>query len=463
MCGITGFIDSQGDARAAVQNALLSLRSRGPDGEGVYSPQKSIAIGQTRLAITGNAKLPWAGKTVSIAHNGEIYNAKELAQQFSLKWTTDNDSEVILRFLEKRLNAGDSLTKAVSQFMVHARGDYAVVGIHEGKLFGFRDPVGIRPLWWGKSSRFAGFCSETLALKVKNCTFPSPVLPGNLVVLDGQKEKITQLATLTPAKKHTTISDLHRVLNEAADFQTRGLSHCGVLFSGGVDSSLIARLVAKRVKKVTLFSVGMKGSMDLDHVEEVASQMGNNVSLKIKEIKPEEIRALTVESLERLEQFDLLQAQLAVPMLALSKFISRKEKVVFSGQGSDELFAGYSHYKRVYASDGEKGVQQEVNRQALDWWARNLNREDRMVAGNGIEERFLFWDQQVVKTALSLPIKEKITSATDETRKHAIRKIALLEGVPNEVAYRKKHALQYSTGVAKQVEKFFSKEILFEN
>lgn len=461
MCGIIGFFDAQGNAQDAVENGLMPLRARGPDGQGIHASSKKIAIGQTRLAITGRATLPWVGKKVCIAHNGEIYNAKELAKKFSLRLSSDNDSEVILRFLEKELVNGQSLRQAVSKFMNHARGDYAIIGTCEGQLFGFRDPMGIRPLWWGRSARFFGLCSETLSLKVKNMTFPSPVLPGNLIVFDGKKEKIISLLLLK-AKKPSTVEELHRVLKEAADYQTRNLNHCGVLFSGGVDSSLIATLVSKRVKKVTLFSVGMKGSLDLNHVEQVAKQLESNVSLRVREIKPEEIHSLTMESLERLERFDLLQAQLAVPMLALAQFISGKETVLFTGQGSDELFAGYSHYKQVYAKEGEKGVGFEVDRQVHDWWARNLDREDRMMAGNGLEERFLFWDQQVVKTALALPVSEKIQSSTDELRKHAIRKIAILEGVPVEVAHRKKHALQYSTGVAKQVERFFAKQPILE-
>lgn len=456
MCGIAGWFDREGKAKEAVENALLSLEGRGPDGKKVYEYNKNLAIGQTRLAITGKAELPWIGKKVSIAHNGEIYNWKELSKKFKLKLESNNDSEVIVRFLDNQLNQKKSLSSAVKLFMQHAIGDYAVVGISKDTLFGFRDPVGIRPLWVGQSSRYVGFSSETLNLKVKNCTFPSPIQPGHLTTIKNgliKDEMILDLKKIVSVQKKGSIKSVHHALKKTIDLQTKDLNHCGILFSGGVDSSLIAQMVINRVKHVTLYSVGLEGSSDLMHAKEAASQLSRKVNHEMVVIKPEEVPKLTMEALKRLERFDLLQTQLAVPMLALAKHISGKERVLFTGQGSDELFGGYKQYQRVFESEGKKGVEQELIREASDWWSRNLDREDRMIASYGIEERFPFWSLPVIKESFSLPLVYKIKSKEDSIRKHAVRQIALIEKLPESIAMRPKHALQYSTGVAKAVEK----------
>lgn len=456
MCGITGWFDQEGNALAAVKNSLLSLKSRGPDDFGAHQVNAQLAIGQTRLAVTGTPQLPWVGRHVSIAHNGEIYNWKELAQKNKLNLSSDNDSEVILRFLEQKLGKGKTLLNAVKQFMQQANGNYAVVGTYQNCLFAFRDPVGIRPLFIGQSSRYSGFSSDTLSLKVKNCTFPIPLKPGHLAVITKGKltiRNVLDVSNWMKKNKKTTIDSLHHAMKQAADLETHGLQQCGVLFSGGVDSSLIAQLVIQRVPNVTLYSVGMEGSSDLIHAKEAALRLGKKVKHELIVIKPDEIRSLTMEALKQLEHFDLLQTQLAVPMLALAKHIAGKGKVLFSGQGSDELFGGYKQYQRVYATEGKKGAEKELEREVKDWWARNLDREDRMMGGNGIEERFIFWNQLVIKQAFSLPLSQKIKSKDDEVRKHAIRTIALREGLPHDIALRPKHALQYSTGVAKAVEK----------
>lgn len=262
---------------------------------------------------------------------------------------------------------------------------------------------------------------------------------------------------------------LRSAFDAAIAEQTKNIPRAAVLFSGGLDSSLVAKAVSLRVKKTELFSVGTAGSQDLGFVEEVADEMG--LKLHVRTVCASEIPAYIKKTKKALfghvpewahfgkRQNSVLGSELAKSKLQLQigvpEFIALEQvkkhgfPVFFSGQGGDELFCGYSSFKRVLEEGGYKAVETEILRFLEIMPSRNLAREQALAKHFSLEHRMPLMRPAFVQAALKIPAQEKITSPEDEMRKHALRALARELGVPEKACSRPKKAIQYGSGIAK--------------
>ncbi|MCR4369389.1 MAG: asparagine synthase C-terminal domain-containing protein, partial [archaeon] len=238
------------------------------------------------------------------------------------------------------------------------------------------------------------------------------------------------------------------------DLQTAGLKKAAILFSGGVDSSLIAKAVLDRVPKTTAFVAGVEGSHDLGVAKKSASQLG--IDLISLEMSEKDVQKSALECVGILTFFDSMQIGIAVPALACCQKISNAgHKVVFSGQGSDEIFCGYSSYVNALSSGGYPAVEEELWNAVSRMWSRNFFRDDAIASSCSLELRVPFMAKDFLAAAMSIPAQKKILSASDDLRKHPIRALAISHGVPKEIAMQKKKAMQYGSGSQKIVNRLF--------
>jgi len=208
------------------------------------------------------------------------------------------------------------------------------------------------------------------------------------------------------------------------------------------------------VKKTILFTAGLPNSSDIVFADKAANEMG--LKLIVCEIQKDELPSLVMQVMRSLSFFDLMQLGIAIPIFVCSKEAKEhKLKVAFSGQGSDEIFCGYSSYQKTLLQKNESEVKEQIWNSLSNMWSRNLYREDIISMHHSLEHRLPFLDLEFLRHAMALPLKEKITSPTDNLRKHAIRKIAKKLKVPAESIMRKKKALQYGSGVQKELSKLF--------
>ncbi|MDO8627603.1 MAG: asparagine synthetase B [Candidatus Diapherotrites archaeon] len=482
MCGITGLICLKGqDCSFELVHAMTALKHRGFNGFGLQVEEENLkaenlkelygkklpgnlGIACNRLAVTGEGLQPFQScdRKISLVHNGEIYNYLEIKEELKLhKFESNTDSEIIVHFLEEQLSKGKTLEKAVHEFMQKARGSYAVILKIGEELYAFRDFVGVRPLWFGTNNDFLAVSSEPKPLRKINIIYPQPLLPGHLLKLSSKGTELGKIFTIQDFRKSipkkTSLNELKNSLLEAVEIHTRNVKKCGVFFSGGLDSSIVAKLVSEKVKNLELITVGLQDSEDIVSSEIVAKELDLKFSPRI--VEKDELPGYVLRCLEHLPFFDQMQLEIGlVEFIASEHAFTKGLKVCFSGQGSDEIFAGYSYYKDAFKSGGEKSVE-EMQWGSLDnIWSRNLMRDDLMAMANTVEIRLPFLDSEFLKHAMALPVKEKIFSAQDELRKHALRKIALELGVPKIAAEKPKKALQYGSGLGKEIKKLFSKK-----
>ncbi len=472
MCSVIGIYSKNlGDVSQKAQELLSVLKHRGPDGFGVKSknfelksknysdlkkiPKTNFILGHGLLSTTGYSFQPITKGNVSISHNGQIYNFEDFLQKKSEN--PASDSEVIADFFSKELSK-KSITTAVENFVKKASGEYSIGFIYKNKIFAFRDILGLKPLWFGENDSVVAFASEPAALMKIDIQFPQPLLPGYLLEISSKGASTKKILGIEFLKKN--ISKKHSFDSFKDGFektifeQTKGLKKAAVLFSGGVDSSLIAKAVSKNVKETILFVAGVKESPDVKVAKKTAKEM--NLPLEIIYLDEKNISSLAFKCMKYLSFFDEMQIGIAVPELACAEKIKEKGiRVVFSGQGSDEIFAGYSSYIKALDKGGFSEVEKELWFSLSRMWSRNFHRDDIICSRESLELRVPFVGLGFLKEAMAYPAEKKILSKNDLIRKHPIRELAEFYDVPKSVVLRLKKAMQYGSGSQKIVSKLF--------
>ena len=466
MCSVSGVISKKKEnVFLHLTESLFDLRHRGKDSFGVSVNGKTLVsknlsflnksflkgsagIASSTMHITGKQLQPLDFSGYSLVFNGEIYNFFEFSD-------SDSDAVFVKEFFEKELKK-NSVEKAVQKFMLKANGEYAIALMHKNKIFVFRDVFGIKPLWFGENDFFSAFASEPKPLKKMNINFSFPLLPGHLLILSDKGIQTKQVFSFDLLKKScsnkASFSGLKNSFSSSIALRSRNLDKAGVFFSGGVDSSLIAKAVSSIVPKTELFTAGMENSHDIDSAIKASEELGLKLHTRI--IQKDELKDLALKSLSLLSFFDEMQLQLSVPTYTVCELAAKKGfQVIFSGQGSDEIFGGYHNYSKVLAS--KNSVQEEIWHSIFNLWSRNLYREDLLSTHFYLEHRLPFLDKNLVCTAMRIPVKQKIFSSKDLLRKRILRKLALNYGLSKEIAFKPKKALQYGSGVSKHLSKLF--------
>ncbi len=215
-----------------------------------------------------------------------------------------------------------------------------------------------------------------------------------------------------------------------------------VLFSGGLDSSLLAKICLDIGCEPKLFSVYMAGSSDEKHVKKAAERMGINLVDKV--ISPKKIPGYIEEVSRAAQTKNPLDVSIGVPMYAGLEMASDSGyEHVMVGQGADELFAGYHRYLKMDGKELAEALARDVEE-------INILRDVRIAESLGVSLIFPYLDQVVVELGLSIPVDWKIRN---ETRKYILREVAKRRGLPEEIYAREKKAIQYSTGMDRIVRK----------
>ena len=461
MCLIAGGIGSNLKEKFIVM--INAGKHRGEDSFGVWTdggvlksddfsevseiPDGSIGILQCRLAMTGSKAFtqPFVNE-FALVHNGEVYNHRELRGWLGGKevsFESDVDSEVILRLLEHFLGQGLSVEGAVGKAMRMLEGDYAVA-FSDGKvIYLFRDPVGIRPLYYSPGGFFASEKKVLWAIGEEAI----PVKPGELVRISREgvsAKKIFLLEELRrkPLTGKRAVDAVLRTLNCAV--RHRVGEKTGVLFSGGLDSSLVAFL-ASEYSDVILYTAGAEGSPDLEWARKAADRLG--LPLREYVFNIDDVRDAIPRVVFAIEEPNPMNLAIGIPLyFATGKAREDGVKVLLSGQGADELFGGYAKYL-------ERPELMEKDLRELA--ERNLARDDKIAMLNSVEGRFPFLSLPVVSAALNIPLELKIENGV---RKAVLRKAAVKAGLPEELAMREKKAAQYGSHSQKLLEKLAKRE-----
>jgi asparagine synthase (glutamine-hydrolysing) len=225
----------------------------------------------------------------------------------------------------------------------------------------------------------------------------------------------------------------------------QGIHRCGILFSGGIDSSLAAFLARRFCGEVTLLNTCAEGSRDSQSVTEDAKIL----DLKLIETRmdSESVWNILPELIHAIGRSHRMDVEIALPF-----FLSTKEAKILgiddivSGQGPDELFAGYTKHENLFIEQGEAALKEMLNDETSRIYEVDIQRDEKAISYFGLKAHFPYLDSQFMKVALSLPARWKINPEKSPSRKIIFRQLAIEMGLPLELALKPKAATQYSSG-----------------
>lgn len=254
-------------------------------------------------------------------------------------------------------------------------------------------------------------------------------------------------------------------LRESTERVCRGLTEVGLVFSAGVDSTLVG-VLASGFAEVRAYGVGFAGSQDLVHASDVEQLLPFKVDyVGISEESVEEHLPRIVAAVG---EPNPLKVSVAVPFyFASMKAAGDGVGVMLCGQGADELFGGYNRYLKTVSDGGYTELSAELARDVEGVWDNQLHYDVSVAKSSGVELRFPYLDDEFKSAALETPAEEKIKTVAGEgeyecvdevggvryIRKYVLRKMAEKVGVPNRVIKRPKKAAQYGSGSEKILKK----------
>jgi len=487
MCTICGHYVMGGKIESNdIYDMLKKMEHRGPDTHGIYLDgilmhaenieglrdtllrETHIAMGHSRLKIVGaeNTTQPFTScdRKLSLIHNGEIYNYQKL-KTFLMhhhEFSTGSDSEVIVHLLEETYR-GD-LLDAVRKVTSLLDGMYALAVTDGTSLVAARDPIGKKPLYYIKNGNRTYFASEKKALW-NGKDNPHRVNPGDILYMDNEDIKIfegnhLQLPQIDIVDFREAVERYKQALIDSVQKRLTGLreANLGVIFSGGIDSVLIAQLLQREGKNVICYCTGTEESGDIIAARSVAEMLG--LKLKTTIIDESTVEKILPEIIRNVEESGLLQVEVAVPMYLAARLASEDNiRVMYTGQAADELFAGYPWYNGVLRESGYLQLHERIWEDMNFLYTDTLEREDKLTMAHSIELRAPYLDRDVIQTAMRISPKLKIENESDALRKRVHRQAAVELGVPANLAFRIKDPAQSGSGIHTIIENIAQKRI----
>ncbi|MBN1682292.1 asparagine synthetase B [Candidatus Bathyarchaeota archaeon] len=334
-------------------------------------------------------------------------------------------------------------------------GSYSLIVAEKNCLTCCTDFVGNIPLYVAENNEFIGAATNKKMLQ-KIGLEPKICQPGTIFQLDkyGIKETmIKSIRDLTPLNRNynDVKNQVKLLLQKAVNKRSKNMFQPAIAFSGGIDSTFLAKLYDDLGVKPNLFCMGMEGSSDFNVAEESAEAL--NLPLKMKSISLDDLEESLPKIINSIENEDFLQVSIAAPLFFASAEANiRGNKIIVSGNGSDEIFAGYAKYSKEYI-ESEKNSIKILNEDIKNSYKNNFERDWKIVADNGLELRCPYTDQSLIEYTRTIPLHYLMSKTDFNQRKIILRKIAEEIGIEKKIAARPKKAAQYSSGLANGIKK----------
>jgi len=504
MCGIFAILNNELPIDF-IKTQFEKGRGRGPE----HSVYKNIMIkadyGFHRLAINGlndESNQPIIINNVALICNGEIYNYKELYEEMDIEPETDSDCEVIVHlYIKYGIEQTLQLLDGVFSFVLTDYRSYS----ENVKMYIARDPYGVRPLYVMQSTiknKVVAFASELKQLseicqilntKPKRTESPMSIDNDPHIEIE-DKYSVVQFIPGTYSRYELGLMVMSKwnLIKESVFFHSTGFrsivydkhydqskiseqiqyyfvnavyKRCctterpiACLLSGGLDSSLVAALVndfhiMRGLPAIETYSIGLAGSEDLEKARIVADYLGT-VHNEIVLTEDDFLNAIP-QVIEAIESYDTTSVRASIGNWLLGKYISEHSnaKVIFNGDGSDELCGGYLY---MHKAPDNLEFDGECRRLLKDIYLFDVLRSDKSISSHGLEPRTPFLDRTWTQFYLSIPSELRNHRANGQCEKFLLRNAFCQENylnvrgqplLPGEILWRRKEA--FSDGVSK--------------
>lgn len=442
MCGFSVYTGSDKKVRVDIPAEFQKLKYRGPDNTIINDFDVSGWMAFHRLKImdvSDNGNQPMVHRNIHLVCNGEVYNYPELKDQYkdSFSFSSSSDCEVIIpMFLEKGIK--QTAQELDAEFVC------VIYDSEKDKYYAARDPIGIRPMFYGYTEQGdIMFASEMKALD-KVCKTVKAFPPGHYY----ENGKILPFRDVSRVDKFSD-DELDEVLKNINHYLTRGVEKrltadvpVGFLCSGGLDSSLVCAIAARMLDKpIRTFAVGIdEDPIDTRYARIVAEYLGADHTEVL--FTRQDIFDTLSTLIYNIETWDITTIRASMGMHLVSKYISENTdiKVLMTGEISDEIFG----YKYTDFAPSPSAFQKEAEKRVREIYMYDVLRADRSISSNGLEARVPFGDLDFVDYVMK--IKPELKMNFTGVGKYLLRKAFEGDYLPNEILYREKAAFSDAVG-----------------
>lgn len=440
MCSIIGYCGKSipaEDFKAYFQRTV----SRGPDMSRILNTGDAM-LGFHRLAIMGlneNGMQPFTRNNRSVVCNGEIYGFRPLKKEMEEKgysFVSDSDCEILLPLYEQY--GTDMFSKLDAEFAL------IIYDGEAGKLIAARDPIGIRPLYYGYLENgeiiFASEAKNLVGLCGKILPFP----PGHYY-MDGKfvcYREISKPVALYRDDLDTACKKIHDKLMAGIEKRLDADAPVGFLLSGGLDSSLVCAVAARLSDKpIKTFSIGMDiDAIDLKYAKQVADYIGSDHTEVI--ISKEDVLEALPHVVALLGTYDITTIRASIGMYLVCKYIHEQTdlRVILTGEISDEIFG----YKYTDFAPSAEAFQKEAEKRVRELHMYDVLRADRCISVNSLEARVPFGDLDFVEYVMALDPEMKMNKYGKG--KYLLRRAFEGDYLPYDILMREKAAFSDAVG-----------------
>ena len=485
MCGIFSIINDNLDF-SFLKNEFNKGKHRGPENSSISLVSINTIFGFHRLAINGLDDIsnqPITVDNVILICNGEIYNYKELYKLMNIVPTTNSDCEVIIHlYLKYGIRQTLRMLDGVFAFVLCDNRIYAETKTHKlNSIYIARDPYGVRPLYKLKKKEMFCVASEIKMINHLSNNIVEHFEPGTFMkfnldfkvnakwasTYENVKYHIPVISSLIYSHEIMIYQGIQYYLTNAVKKRYLNTDrNVACLLSGGLDSSLITALVNEEHKKtdysnerrLETYSIGLTGSDDLLNARVVANYLNTNHTEII--ITEKDICDIITEVIYNIESYDTTTIRASICNYLLGRYIKKNSdaKVIFNGDGSDELCGGYLYMD--FCPDPIE-FDKETRRLLNDIHRYDVLRSDKCISSHGLEPRTPFLDKAFVDFYLSIPCELRF-NYHKRIEKYLLREAfsnsqffnsSRQKLLPNKILWRKKEA--FSDGVSKQNRSLF--------
>ena len=440
MCSIMGYCGTDYD-KARFEEGFSKTISRGPDDSRIVVVKDGL-LGFHRLSIMGpsaSGMQPFGRDGDWCVCNGELYGfrpVKEQLEKEGVVFESESDCEIILPLYRKY--GVEMFAKLDAEFAM------IIYDGKAGKFIAARDPIGIRPLYYGKDEKdnmiFASEAKNLVGLCARVMPFP----PGHYY-MDGKFVPYCDIAAVDKVctdDVETICKNIREKLVAGIEKRLDSDMPVGFLLSGGLDSSLVCAVAAKQYDKpIRTFAIGMsKDAIDLKYAKQVADYIGSDHT-EVIITRDDVIKALP-DVVALLGTYDITTIRASIGMYLVCKAIHETTdiRVLLTGEISDELFG----YKYTDFAPSPEAFRAEAQKRIRELHMYDVLRADRCISVNSLEARVPFGDLDFVRYVMSVDPAKKMN--VYNKGKYLLRHAFEGDWLPDEILYREKAAFSDAVG-----------------
>lgn len=439
MCSIMGYCGKGADLSKFKEGFERTI-SRGPDASKIIDTSQGY-LGFHRLSIMGlndAGMQPFQLDKNYVVCNGEIYGFEKIKEKLSGKYTfkSESDCEILLPMYKEY---GCGMFK-----MLDAEFACIIYDGDKGKYIAARDPIGIRPLYYGFDATgtiiFASEAKNLVGIAKEIMPFP----PGHYYI-DGKFICYSDIARVDEVFKddiETVCKNIHDKLVAGVEKRLVADAKVGFLLSGGLDSSLVCSIAAKKSEApIKTFAIGMsEDAIDLKYAKEVAEFIGSDHKEII--ITKDDVLSSLETVIHLLGTFDITTIRASMGMYLICKAIHEQTdiRVLLTGEISDELFG----YKYTDFAPNAEAFQKEAEKRIRELHMYDVLRADRCISVNSLEARVPFGDLDFVKYVMAVDPEMKLNKYGKG--KYLLRHAFEGDYLPESILYREKAAFSDAVG-----------------